>query len=531
MNDLEQKIEHILADLYKIDPAFRQHEAKVKTIIKEVLLAKPDTKFDEQFAAALRHKLLTQADMLKEKNGVSLLHRVGFLTKISYALGTVAVVAIIAAAGILYLQNRKNVPQQADLSKPGNLLSSKIAIDRIGSQAFGKLALNSINTTAPQSGGNGENATSLPAGRQDLPADSGATGSGSSNSNTLMAPAAPSPKTALGLGGGGTGGFMPPYISYKYVYKGGDFTVDKDQMEVYKRQPTAANIGAADLLKRLNFGAADLGTFDNLTVQNLTLAEDKEFGYMFYANLQDSSLDISRNWDKWPQPATVCQSGRCAEPNQLKISDIPADQAIIDIADQFLKQHNIPTDIYGAPQMQNSWRQIYAETPDKSQFYVPDILTVIYPLKINGTAVSDESGSPIGLMVSVDVRTKIVASVSGLASQNYDSSLYPVETDAKRLIQMAENGGFRGVYPPSGNSGNASDIELGTPTQGLVKLWQYQQDKNQSVELIVPALIFPVTKAPIGQYFYQKNVIIPLPKDLLQQVTVPPSRIMPAPAQ
>src|SRR3989344_3727027 len=51
-------IEQILKELYEIDPSLKQYEAQVKSIISEMVKAKPDTKFDAAFAASLRQRLM-----------------------------------------------------------------------------------------------------------------------------------------------------------------------------------------------------------------------------------------------------------------------------------------------------------------------------------------------------------------------------------------------------------------------------------------------------------------------------------------
>ena len=51
-------IEQILKELYEIDPSLKQYEAQVKSIISEMVKAKPDTKFDAAFAASLTQNLI-----------------------------------------------------------------------------------------------------------------------------------------------------------------------------------------------------------------------------------------------------------------------------------------------------------------------------------------------------------------------------------------------------------------------------------------------------------------------------------------
>lgn len=227
-------------------------------------------------------------------------------------------------------------------------------------------------------------------------------------------------------------------------------------------------------------------------------------------------VSITENWKKWQTPDRLCADEVCFEQNRLKIDDIPDDQTLISLATEFLKDHNISLENYGIPYVQNFWQLEYQTVQDKSLAYVPDIVSVIFPLKINGTEVYDEGGNKTGLMVPVNVRVKKVSGVYDLSALRFESSLYEAETDIKKLISIAENGGFRGGYYFAENQ-NQTEIELGTPVTAYVKIWQYEPQKAESQELIVPALIFPITKSPADvPYFFQQNIIVPIVKDVLE---------------
>ncbi|MCL5666294.1 MAG: hypothetical protein M1383_00770 [Patescibacteria group bacterium] len=493
MDNLEKKIQQILLDLYKIDPNFKQHEAKIAIIIKEVLLAKPDTKFDEKFAEDLRRRLMAKADLLKEKQNKTLFGSLKFAKRLNYALGAVAVLTLIIAGGLLS-QDRKN--KQAISNKTLEIFSGKTSVTKAPSHAFGDLALSSPQGSQP-------------------------TGMGGAGAGIGAADANSAPKTALGLGGGG----MPMLINYQYVYKGGEFSLDQPEMDVYRRVRTAVSgTGAASLLKQMDFGIIDMNTFSNLSLQNLNFAEDKDYGYMFYVSLEEGTISISENWKKWPSPENTCKDSACFEQNRVKFSDVPEDAALIAMANQFLKDHNISTASYGEPLVENSWKEEYLKATDKTNSYIPNFLTVIYPQIINGNEVYDEGGNPAGLTVSVDLYAKKASGVSELYAQNYESSAYEVETDAGQLTKLAEQGGRNGNFSNPG-AGRTVQVELGTPHLGYVKSYQPQEQGGPAGQMLIPALIFPITKVSQDTPFYQKNVVVFLPKDFQQ--TENPVRIMP----
>ena len=65
-------------------------------------------------------------------------------------------------------------------------------------------------------------------------------------------------------------------------------------------------------------------------------------------------------------------------------------------------------------------------------------------------------------------------------------------------------------------------INVGAPKPGYM-LSRYQFT-DQPEDLLVPALIFPITKVPEGQQYYATSMIVPLVKNLLTPpVTVSPT--------
>ncbi len=404
--------------------------------------------------------------------------------------------------GYYYLQHKPG----AEIST-GQLLSAEVQVNRLAANAYGQLKANEM---APAGKGGGGNV---------------AFGMGGDAASSAVSPEA------------GTNAKMiypaPDYVQYVYSYKGDELNVNEQTMDVLRRvKGIGGNVNAAQILKQLNLGVVNPNSFSSTKLSSLTVNEDRDFGYSITVNMDEGSVYINENWQKWNTPDRACSTEACFQANRMQLSDMPANEEVITIADQFLKDHGIPTAAYGKPIVQDQWRLEYERVNDKSQAYIPDVVTVIYPLTIRGGIVYDEGGNPNGLMVTVNVRVKKVSNVGEITSNRFDASGYATETDVARLLKLAEQGGWRGGYGypmPLAESGmptpKTETIELGTPEVAYVKIWQYQNGQNN--ELLVPSLVFPITKKPTSGYFYQNSVIVPLIKEILdQQANDTPVRIM-----
>ena len=145
---------------------------------------------------------------------------------------------------------------------------------------------------------------------------------------------------------------------------------------------------------------------------------------------------------------------------------------------------------------------------------------------IDGKEVSEIGGNPHGMFVSVDLREKKVTSVNNLTTQHYQKSDYALETDTKRLITLAERGGTFGPYAydiPAMQQEKTVEVKLGTPKRILLKYLMYRDNENQ--ELIVPGLSFPVMTPQTDTMWLPKQVVVPLVKDMLDEI--PPPGVMP----
>lgn len=355
----------------------------------------------------------------------------------------------------------------------------------------------------------------------------GATGQTVAKPDAAISSAAPG-RTALGMGGGGTAdakmvsGIMPPFEfkNYKFEYKG-ELSVGSSSAEVLRRIKTInTGVDAGSLLASLNFGPANLSSFSGMAMQSASFIQKEELGYNINISFDDGSVSIGQNWEMWP--AGKCGSDQsCFDAQRVKYEEVPSDADAIAIAESFVKDHGINISMFGAPEVNNFWRTSYDAAPDKASYYLPETVDVVYPLELDKLGVYDEySGQKQGLVISVHVKTKRVASAYGLTTQAYESSSYESETDTKKILSYAEVGGINS-YRSEG--AKTETLELGEPTRGFIRYYNYVSIAsaslgNRNEELLVPALIFPIKNIPKDDpNFYRTSVIVPLVKEVLDE--------------
>jgi hypothetical protein len=479
MND---KIKKILDELYALEPDLHNREEELAKIIERLLMDKPDTKFDQNFARQLRADLLAQRMPVKTKGVFFMFNR--------FAYAGLAVVALAAIAGAVYLYGQNTITKRQDLLG--------VNVHQVADNAFGSLATLSNSGAAGGRGGGGggsETAQNSPAPSSDLAA----------------------PKMAYGMGGGGGIGMPnPEYTQYKYVYHGDPLKLAESQMEVFKKIKGAGS--TSDLVRAFsgqNTGLLNLSRFKNLKLQNFSVYEDGPDGYRIDADLFNGTISLSENFTN---PKVYEQAG-------ISAKDLPGDADLINLVKQFLNSRNIDISGYGEGEVQKYWQLDRSGSLVNPEMTLNDI-SVIFPLKINGQEVYDQNGSKYGVMANIRLADRKVTGVWNLNIQQYQSSNYAAETDAARILEIAGRGGvYQGLYNPSFPPTKVVEIELGAPQTVLMQMWNYNNGAND--ELLVPALVFPVVSIPNDGPIYQKNVVVPLIKEILDSVNSVQPPIMP----
>lgn len=499
---MDNRIQEILNDLYALDASFRKHEAKLIHLIGELLAHKPNITIDAQFAQHLRNKLMVRARDLEEAQPHYNSRAVKKLSWFTYAFASLGLVALVASSA-LYYQSQIRAPQTA--KEIISLLSKDTQVKSLEPNSFGSLSQVSFAAAGGRGGDTAQTEASVP----------------------NAAPDAVKEPSSLSIDPGRGGGFAP--VNFRYTYSGDAFNIPGENLDVYQRNSGSANQDGS-IFSQVSLGLLDLGKFRNRILDSLSIAENREFGYQISANFRQGTVSIYENWEQWPMPYKMCDSNpteSCYQNLRLKPEQVPADEEVIATANAFLNEYGIDIRTYGEPVVQNFWREELARSTDPSLMYVPDVVSVVYPVKLNNEIVYDESGNPSGLYVSVNVRFNRVSAVSELSAPSYQTSAYQTEQDSARIIKLAETGNFRGY--PVYNDPNAptETIELGTPRLGYARVWQYSGSTSR--ELYVPAMIFPVTKAAPSGYYMPKNIVIPIIKEILDNQNNPPVEILERP--
>lgn len=491
---MNQEIKNILSDLYKIDADLMNYEKDLIKIIDGLILSKPDAKFDDAFKESLKAEIMARAAELKKQNisqvktkNISGIFNDLFVNRLSFALGGAALVLIIILPVLL-----KNGIGTSVITNKLSEINFNQKISKLPNQAFGKLS----GMATPDVG----SALSSRA--------MGMGGGGAVMANEATNDIAQ--KSAIA-----PGEYFPRMINYEYVYAGEDFSFDEKEVEILRRVKSASAMkDFADLFRNVKIDLIDLSKFNNTELMNVNVNENRDFGYSYSISATDG-VSIYSNWEKWPHPEQLCRDEACYASFRLKESDVPADSEIIALADNFIREYNIDVKNYGAGEVQAFWRD--QKGIPENNIYIPDEISVLYPLLINEKAVYENGGNKAGLSVNVNIRHRKASGVYSVVAQNHESSNYESVANKDDILNLAKKGGMQYLYRYESPTETVK-LELDTPVLSYVKHYNYIAGNNQAEELYIPALIFPVKNIPEnGTMYYQKNIIVPLAKEIFDQ--------------
>lgn len=462
---MNKDIKDIINELIEIDPDFQAKKEELENILKELIKSKPEFEIDLKFVAELKEKLYA-----KQQKTSLFFNFFTMKTFKSFSAGVVLTALIIAPMFYYFLNNTQTLPFSKNLQTKTNKTISTantIEINTLTQGAFGKLT-SGQSTQAPNASGRGGGGIALEA-----------------TSSKMMMPYNPT--------------------QYKYIYSG-SIVLDEPTITVLRPKIETSQLNTNAILSALNLELIDNQSFQNLAIENLTIKEDREFGYIIniYNDNGTSSISIYKNWEKWPESSSEA----------LKEKDVPADAELIEIANAFATKLKIDLSPYGQPVVNKSY-QLYRGIDD-STIYIPDELTVVYPILIKGQEVFDDRGNPFGLSINVDIRNKKASGLYNLTQQKYDSADYAVAPLEK--IQAAVERGSQYEFYYDTESSKIVEVKLGEPQKVLTKIWQWDAKTNHNQGLFVPALSFPVLEKPQGEEIFDRSaVVIPLAKDLYEE--------------
>jgi hypothetical protein len=426
--------------------------------------ARPRVPKDPAFLSTLRNKLIP-SPMQSTETTTSLPYLRQFMLAASGA-----VIAIIIAVPLTYQVANGHAP---------SLFPKKFtpAFADLGQSAFGSLAIDQASRSSLMASGMGGGAAN--------PVSEQASDMGVASDAKMIA-------------------YNP--VSYSYIYKGDELDLSSVSNMVYRRA-NALPVNASSLLGA-QVGPVNLGAFGGSQVQNFAIKQNDKNGYSVFVG-DDGSVSISGNEGTWSTDYTP-----------LTESDMPSDEKLISISNAFLDKYKIDTTSFGSPVVDRRGVNYAVMTREAGQpdAYFPDMLTVIYPLMVDGKELKQSDGSPNGINITVSARTNAVTGASIPSVNKIDRSEYEIERDAARVLAFAKRGGPWSYNPTDAEK--VIEIEIGTPEVILMSHYAYQDGKGQY--LMVPALKFPLLNPPKDYNQYTDSVVVPLPKDILDQSDAEP---------
>lgn len=482
-----RETKEILTDLYELDPELKKYEEQVMKIIEKFQASRPQSKPDEAYIRSLRQEIMAEIEKIKAGAEEAPAYS-PWVARFGFALGGAALTLVLALP--LLLPGKDGPASQEKLA---DQLAYSPEISTLAPGAFGDFSA--------------------------MPSSPGAGGEETAALDTMSMGG-----KVLGLGGGGAAVstqsvdarmIAPEMVNFKYVYTGEDFSLPGERAKVYKRQARGLNSGTA-IAGTLNLqGLVDLAKFRSLSADSFNLIEDREFGLSLFANNREGTVNVGTNWQKWPRPDANCRDEACFESFRLKMEDVPGDAEILAIAAKFVSDYNVNLGNYGEAQVDHSWRNQGIGIMEQRDIYVPEEMTVVYPLVLEGQEVADEGGRPYGIRIGVNIRYNRVSSAGNLNLSDYQASEYGLVTDKERVMELAQAGG---LYPSYGypEAERELTVNLGTPQQKLISFWYYNQETQLSEEYYIPALIFPVEDmSEQTPYFYRQSIVVPLVEEFI----------------
>lgn len=452
-------IDDIIRELQEHDPTLRGREDELRPIIERLLAVRNDITLDASFIARLRSQLMQAPE--PRSTFSALIKTPHFL------MSATAFALILAATSAMLLRGGG---ESVNLS----LTPATQSISRIGSNAFGSLALAGSSVSATDGRGGGGGLESLAA----------------ADSRLSILP----------------GDFpYPGSIRYEYVYNS-ELSLTESSGTVYNKTlglRLPSSITSA--LQSGSVGVVDLGNISGLSAQSVTLQN---------ANGTYVSVDAPSGMIYLSRTTSYKRTGY-----EAPLAQAPSDEDILGIARNFLDEFDVDMKGYGDPSIDASAMRLMRDEIAKVGSSYVEYVNVTWPLLINDVPVRHSDGSARGVSVSVDLRAGEANSASISVVTSLEASEYELVTDTSRILQIAKRGGMYGWQPETADQ--TITITLGDPTFVLTPHSLYDEKSGTSRELFVPAISFPVVDTA-GQSYIQNAIVIPLASDILNNVADEP---------
>lgn len=467
---MKKEINQMLKELYELDPSLKNKEPELKRIIYKMTKYKTNLKIDDKFKSELKQKVLSELE--KEKKPISFKNIPKyFWVFLTWAFALVMIVNIFP--NILNLEYKPW--EELNLAKNNINLSFNNNLEKLDQdKAFWTLAFNQ---------GNSAKwlwwwwASTMSSEKMSI------------SSDTMLA---------------------PDFIQKAYIYKLKDWEnipEIPESMFVYKKQNVSIWNKTDNLNQIFKTDILDLSKFTNLWLSDINLYEDTKEWYQINMSLKEWILNIYRDYENRPVIDYMNQKN-------LSINDIPNNQEIISIANNFAWKYWINTKDYLNPLVIDSWKEQYNNMENKDDFFIPDILSVVYQFEIDWIWVYEEWWDPYWLNSSINIIDMKVNSFWPIQKIDLTWSKYELIRNNEKILEEIKNQNTY-FYPMARNNNEnieEEEIEIWNAKIIYLRKYVYNSKDNILEEYFIPWLLFEVLKENNSRninYFW-KYISIPL---------------------
>lgn len=477
---MNSKINEILTELYDLDSSLKGKETDLIKIIEKMLKSKPNIKIDEDFKANLKKQILEKITY-KQENIFSIKDSFKYLwIFLSWAIAFSLIFSFYP--GILSIDKNDDL---LDLSGDSNLalnFSFVPEVKHISDNAFWELSFNKqisswiwwawvwwwwITTV---------------------------------ESSTL------STKIRVDW----------DYIPKVYTYSLKDWEKlpeIPDSMLVYKKENKDMQVKSSILKDIFKTDIVDLSKFRDLWLSNLNLYENIDKWYQINISLREWIVNIYRNYSSWMRALDDSQ-------DKLTIDNVPDDKKIVEIVWDFASKYSVDLSNYSGVLVDSSWKTYYENSDNKSDYYIPEILSVSYQLDLDWKSVYESNWYPYWLNASVNIRDMQVNSFWPINTYDLIWSNYELITENDRILEELKkwNYYYNSNYGIDSNFDEVK-VEVWDAKIVYIREYIYNSENNVSEEYFVPWLLFKVfTETDSSNMIFPWNYVsIPLVWDFLEK--------------
>ena len=427
---MKTEIKEILDELYELDISLKEKESELVSIISKMIESKPNIAIDNNFKAELKSKILSQMNN-KSNKFLNINALKYFLTFLS---GIAVLTLFLNIYPNIFSWNVDKIATIDDLNISFAPHIEKLDMDN----AFWKLSFSegewktmewwwvskwmTNNTTMSVEWNSIEVKSPMLDKRMNiLPVDNWLTKI--EDPSDLM-PVVP----------------YPDYTQKLYIYKlrvWEKLPEIPKSMYVYKNKNFSINTVNANLSEIFKTDIIDFSKIKKLWLLNLSVYEDINDWYQFDISLSEWIVNINRNYLKWPE---IDYS------SQRELADLPNDDTILKIVNNFVNKYSINVSSFFKPIVNNVWKNEYESNTNIENFYVPDILSVLFQFNIDWIWVHEIYGNPYWLEATVNARDMKVNSFWPIQKLDLAWSKYDLITDNSKILELAKKWPYNNSY-------------------------------------------------------------------------------------